>query len=614
MATYHLFLIIAASAFSTLNADLSIDCGESDIYADDYSMGWVGDENYIQHGEAVVVQSSKSVSQAMTTLRVFTDRKKNCYSIAAGKGSQVLVRASFFYGNYDKKSSPPSFDLLFDGNHWATVETSGDEVVSHEVIYVTKRDTVSVCVAQTSPNMFPFISAIEVRSLDEKMYGHIDSNYALMLRRRVAYGTKEIIRYSDDLYDRIWVPAINGGDFTVLTSDESFIDVSLDDNPPGAVFKNAFAPNSTSISIQLGTNLPATEVPIYMNMYFSEVSVLDSTQRRSFQLYIDGKSTSNPFIPSYGKAGEMYLANFSASSNTNFSLVATSVSTLPPLINALEVFTVSDELTDGTNRDDGRYPRLEGLASLQNEFDVLGDWGGDPCLPSPYSWDWINCTSASTPRVTALYLGSFGLSGFLPDFSSMTALEIIDLHNNSLIGSIPEFLGTLPNLKQLNLANNELSGLIPSSISKNTKLKLVVTGNPDLCVSGKSCKTASADGDNPTFSSSSGKKKKNNQPVILGTVIPIFVLLWVIGGVFAVLHHKRKSAATTGANAGQAGGANRPNGTPQAGKMQMPMQMAANNMAQNIVNDFRVNIQEQQPAQDQPVDQNDQQNQQGGGY
>ncbi|KAK6234778.1 hypothetical protein SCA6_010115 [Theobroma cacao] len=609
MATYLLFLIIAAFAFSTLNADLSIDCGESDIYADDYSMGWVGDENYIQHGEAVVVQSSKSVSQAMTTLRVFTDRRKNCYSIAAGKGSQVLVRASFFYGNYDKKSSPPSFDLLFDGNHWATVETSGDEVVSHEVIYVTKRDTVSVCVAQTSPNMFPFISAIEVRSLDEKMYGHIDSNYALMLRRRVAYGTKEIIRYSDDLYDRIWVPAIKGGDFTVLTSDESFIDVSLDDNPPGAVFKNAFAPNSTSISIQLGTNLPATEVPIYMNMYFSEVSVLDSTQRRSFQLYIDGKSTSNPFIPSYGKAGEMYLANFSASSNTNFSLVATSVSTLPPLINALEVFTVSDELTDGTNRDD-----VEGLASLQNEFDVLGDWGGDPCLPSPYSWDWINCTSASTPRVTALYLGSFGLSGFLPDFSSMTALEIIDLHNNSLIGSIPEFLGTLPNLKQLNLANNELSGLIPSSISKNTKLKLVVTGNPDLCVSGKSCKTASADGDNPTFSSSSGKKKKNNQPVILGTVIPIFVLLWVIGGVFAVLHHKRKSAATTGANAGQAGGANRPNGTPQAGKMQMPMQMAANNMAQNIVNDFRVNIQEQQPAQDQPVDQNDQQNQQGGGY
>ncbi|XVF68670.1 hypothetical protein PTKIN_Ptkin11bG0020100 [Pterospermum kingtungense] len=604
MAAYFLFLIIAASAFSTIKADVSIDCGGSEVYADEYSNGWVGDDLYIQHGESFVVQSTKSVDRAMTTLRVFTQRKKSCYSDSNDvfKGSKVLVRVSFFYGNYDGKSSPPSFDLQFDGNHWTTVETSSDEVVSYEAIYVPKLDTISVCVSQTSPNMFPFISAIEVRNLDSKMYGHLDSNRALMLTRRVAYGTKEIIRSTDDIYDRIWVPAINKGDFTVLTSDESIIEVSLDDGPPQAVFQNAFATNSTSMSITLGTNLPTTEVPMYMNMYFSEVSVLDSTQKRSFELYIDGKPNSNPIIPVYGAAKEMYLANYTASSNTTFSLVASSDSTLPPLINALEVFTISDVLTDGTNSND-----VEGLVSLQKEFTVLGDWGGDPCLPSPYSWDWINCTSASTPRVTALYLGSFGLSGFLPDFSSMTALEIIDLHNNSLIGSIPDFLGTLPNLKQLNLADNGLSGSIPSSISKNSKLKLVVTGNPDLCVSGKSCSTASS-GDSPVFSSSNGKKKSKT-PVILGTTIPIFLLLWVIGGVFAVVHHKRKSAAIAVANTGQGGGANRPNGTPaQAGKMEM----VANNIAQNIVNKFRVNIQDQegqqQPAQDQPVDQNDQQN------
>ena len=67
---------------------------------------------------------------------------------------------------------------------------------------------------------------------------------------------------------------------------------------------------------------------------------------------------------------------------------------------------------------------------------------------------------------------------------------------------------------------------------------------------------------------------------------------------------------------GQAGGANMPNGTPpQAAKMQM----AANNIAQNLVNDFRVNIQDQEGQQqysteDQPVDQNDQQNRHEGGY
>ncbi|KAL1098469.1 hypothetical protein V6Z11_D05G102700 [Gossypium hirsutum] len=426
--------------------------------------------------------------------------------------------------------------------------------------------------------MFPFISAIEVRDLDSKMYGYSDSNRALMLRRRVAYGTEVIVRSTDDFYDRIWVPAVKGDDFTVLTSDETFIEVSLDDSPPRALFQNAFATDNTSTSIQLGTNLPQLKF-------------------RSLQLLVDGKINSKPFIPIYGTAGEITLYNLTANSDTTFSLAASPDSTLPPLINALEVFTVSDELTDGTNSDDGV------LHSLQDEFNVLKDWGGDPCLPSPYSWDWINCTSGSTPRVTALYLGSFGLSGFLPDFSSMTSLEIIDLHNNSLIGSIPEFLGTLPNLKQLNLAGNDLSGTILSSISKNKKLKLTVTDNPNLCVSGKSCKTASVDTSGSGGSSSSGGRKKSKLPVILGTTIPIFVLVWVIGGVCAVLHHKRKSEAIAAGNVGQAGGANKPSGNPQAAQMQM----AANNMAQNVVNDFIMNVHEQQSAPE-PGYNDDQQN------
>ncbi|GMI81812.1 hypothetical protein like AT4G29990 [Hibiscus trionum] len=597
MATFLLFLIIAASAFSTLNADVNIDCGTSELYSsDDYSIGWVGDDNYIQHGESVELRSSSSLYQPLATLRVFADRKKSCYNIDSSKGSKVLVRAYFYYGNYDGKSSPPSFDLHFDGNHWATVETSIDQSVFYEVIYVTKTDTISVCVAQTAPNMFPFISAIEVRDLDSKMYADLDLNRALMLKRRVAYGTKAIVRSIDDIYDRIWVPAVSVDGLTVLSSDEILVEVDLGDSPPSAVLLNAFSTDSTSSSIRLGTNLPTTKVPIYMNMYFSEVSVLDSTQTRSFELQIDGTPSSKPFIPAYLKAGEMILTNVTASSSNNFTLVATSDSTLPPLINALEVFTISDELTDGTNSDD-----VDGLVSLQGQFDALGDWGGDPCLPSPYSWDWINCTSDSTPRVTALHLGSFGLSGLLPDFSSMTSLEIIDMHNNSLIGSIPEFLGTLPNLKQLNLAGNGLSGSIPSSISNNKKLKLVVTDNPDLCVSGKSCETAS--GVDTFDSDGSSGKKKSKLPVILGTTIPVFVLLWVIAGVCAVLHHKRKSAAIA---AGNAGGANKPYGNPQAGQMQMAANNN-NNTAQNMVHDFMVNVQEQLQSAQEPADQNNQQ-------
>ena len=173
---------------------LSIDCGSSTVYSDE---GWIGDEAYIQNGESKRVQSGNSLSQVMDTLRVFSSRNKNCYSLVAEKGEKVLVRASFYYGNYDQKSSPPTFALQFDGNPWATVVTSSDLVIYYEAIYAVKGDSTSVCVAQTHANQFPFISALEMASLGSNMYSSLDSNYALFLRRRVAFGANETIRYAE---------------------------------------------------------------------------------------------------------------------------------------------------------------------------------------------------------------------------------------------------------------------------------------------------------------------------------------------------------------------------------------------------------------------------------
>ncbi|KAH7560927.1 hypothetical protein JRO89_XS10G0141300 [Xanthoceras sorbifolium] len=540
---------------------LSIDCGSSGLFTEG-SIKWIGDNDLIQNGESIVVVNATSgVPQAMTTLRVFTTRNKNCYSIEeAGKGTRFLLRASFYYGNYDNKASPPIFDLQFDGNHWVTVTTSMDTTVIYEAIYVAKGDTISVCVAQTYSDMFPFISALEVRTLTPTMYSEVDTNYGLILRRRIAFGTKEIVKYPEDNYDRIWFPATNSGIFTEATSDATTITNNLDDDPPSQVVRNAFIAPNTSTAIVLRSNLPLNiEVPIYMNMYFSEVVKLDSTEERSFEFYIDDVVVSDPIVPPYGKVIQRYLKNFSASSNTSFSLGATSNSTLPPLINALEVFTITDELTDGTSADD-----VEALHELQKKFDTLQGWRGDPCLPSPFTWDWLNCSTDATPRVIALHLSGYDLSGSLPDFSSMDALEAIDLHNNSLNGSIPDFLGTLPKLKTLNLANNDFSGAVPSSLSKNTNLKLIVTGNMDLCTSDKSCKTTdtntntntntntatdsdSGSSSNDSPSKTKKKKKSNKLPIILGPSAAALVMFFVVLGSLAKLHQKRKSAAVAAA-------------------------------------------------------------------
>lgn len=141
------------------------------------------------------MQSTNSIkSPVMESLRVFTAGKKNCYNVEVVKDTQYLIRASFYYGNYDSKASPPTFDLLLDEDLWTAVVFEKDEPVHEEVIYVAKWPTVSVCVAQTKPGQFPFMSALQVSSLDLSMYAGFSSSSFLQLATRAAFGSNVTIR------------------------------------------------------------------------------------------------------------------------------------------------------------------------------------------------------------------------------------------------------------------------------------------------------------------------------------------------------------------------------------------------------------------------------------
>ncbi|KAL4570988.1 hypothetical protein LXL04_017738 [Taraxacum kok-saghyz] len=467
----------------------SVNCGESDFYVDGNAMSWMPDTTLISNGVARVVQSTNSISTVLDTLRVFTSRKKNCYSYPVTKGEKLLVRASFNYGNYDRALSPPTFDLHFDGNFWTTVKTSISGANVYEATYVAKTDSVSVCVAQTNPGQFPFMSALEVRSVDLDAFRVVDENRALFLISRFSYGATATLRLPQDRYDRIWIPALGGT--KKVTNDAIFINPTGTNNPPSGIFENAITVDSTADILLLGTVSPSKTL-VYITTYFSEVRNLAITgQKRSFQFYetttLKSVSMSDPILPPYGSMTTVrYLYNYTVYSITNISLISTMSSDLPPLINAIEAFNVSEVLTNGTDNND-----VAMLILLQNTFNVLGEWSGDPCLPAPYSWDWLNCSNDIRPRVTSLYLDGFELSGSLPDISSMDALEII------------------------------------------------VTGNPSMCESaGKSC--SSSPGTTTTLSGSK-KKKSSKLPLVLGITIPIFFLIWVAVGVFIILRKKNKS-------------------------------------------------------------------------
>ncbi|MFT4235414.1 MAG: IPTL-CTERM sorting domain-containing protein [Microbacterium sp.] len=79
---------------------------------------------------------------------------------------------------------------------------------------------------------------------------------------------------------------------------------------------------------------------------------------------------------------------------------------------------------------------------------------------SECGWNGITCNADKT-RVTRIALRLNNLAGTLPDtLNQLTALEYVDVSNNSLTGAIPD-IGALTALRILAVDSNQLTGAIP---------------------------------------------------------------------------------------------------------------------------------------------------------
>ncbi|KAI3443391.1 hypothetical protein Pfo_000056 [Paulownia fortunei] len=115
----------------------------------------------------------------------------------------------------------------------------------------------------------------------------------------------------------------------------------------------------------------------------------------------------------------------------------------------------------------------------------LGLWGP---LPSKFmrlsSLEILNLTSnffqghippiiSSLEHLQTLILDSNNFTGRLPDgLGSLSALAVLNVKNNSLYGSLPRSLGSLENLRILVLSNNNFSGEVPD-LSSLTNLQVL---------------------------------------------------------------------------------------------------------------------------------------------
>ncbi|XP_031268923.1 LRR receptor-like serine/threonine-protein kinase IOS1 [Pistacia vera] len=418
----------------------------------------------------------------MWHVRSFPEGKRNCYRLNLTKGGKYLIRASFLYGNYDGLNKLPQFDLYLGPNLWETVKILNASTATFpEIIHVVALDYLHVCLVNTGSGT-PFISALELRPLRSTAYKTQTGSLEHFLRLDMGSTSSRTFRYKEDVYDRVWTPYnFNKGSnlSTTLTVDAN---VSNSYHPAQIVMRTAVKPTNESVPLNFYLETDDPNSQFYVYMHFAEIEELKANESRQLNISLNGKHWYGPFSPDYLKTTTVF-SPAALNGIYNFSIVKTRNSTRPPIINAIEIYTVKELLQLQTDQQD-----VDAITNIKLVYDLKKDWQGDPCAPQALLWEGLNCSYGTDdpPRITSLNLSSSGLTENITSYlSNLTMITSLDLSDNNLSGSVPEFLSKLTSLTFLNLERNNLSGSIPAQLIEkrdNNLLTLRLDGNPELCL------------------------------------------------------------------------------------------------------------------------------------
>ncbi|TVU33046.1 hypothetical protein EJB05_24827, partial [Eragrostis curvula] len=142
-------------------------------------------------------------------------------------------------------------------------------------------------------------------------------------------------------------------------------------------------------------------------------------------------------------------------------------------VSMLQVIQVSINLLSGT------IPQCLGVHQKNLSLVVLEDNQFEATNDADWAF-MTSLTNCSNLRVLLLNANKF--EGVLPNSigNLSTQLELLDIEENNITGTITEGIGNLINLNVLDMGSNTLFGTIPASLSKLTKLDILYLSNNAL--------------------------------------------------------------------------------------------------------------------------------------
>ncbi|WOG96213.1 hypothetical protein DCAR_0415546 [Daucus carota subsp. sativus] len=279
---------------------------------------WDVDSDYTQTGSnSNILVQNETIREEFNTLRFFPNSTQdNCYIVPAETQIiRYILRAGFYYGNYDGLSSPPTFNLFINDVKWATVNTSKNngEPYYEEINY------------ENNGSGFFKICLVQIKDGGLK----------------IIYFRFDPLKF-DEMYNRVWSKGVtpsNCDNFIGYTD----VTATIENYPPYLVLMDSVQPTDTDtiiLTVDLPQSAPQTA---YFVFYVTELKEKSSIERRAMKLEIAGKYQGTVEAPSKGETAVITKYPVTVSGPTiNIRLTRDKNSTLPPMIAGMEVFTKWD--------------------------------------------------------------------------------------------------------------------------------------------------------------------------------------------------------------------------------------------------------------------------------
>lgn len=162
-------------------------------------------------------------------------------------------------------------------------------------------------------------------------------------------------RYPEDAYDRLWNP--RSLSWLTHISTTSYVSDGESYNLPEAVRQNAATPTNASLPLTISWTPENPNDQFCMYLHSAEIQDLQANETREFSVYLNGNSFADQVIPEKLEITtiENPITMTCEGEECSLQLTRTRISTLPPLLNAYEIYRVIQSTQPETNETEGTF-------------------------------------------------------------------------------------------------------------------------------------------------------------------------------------------------------------------------------------------------------------------